>query len=106
VDTIPGLTESNARKRALVIESELNRQVLRVELGRIRLQTERIKHGYGWAHGGWKWAVPIVGFLLAKKFKQAPGLFAKSSLVMSALGGLWKVWQIARAKKPSPAPPR
>jgi hypothetical protein len=105
VDTIPGLTESNARKRALVIESELNRQILRVEFGRIHVHTERLKHGYGWAQGAWKWAVPVAGFLLARKFKHAPGVFTKSSFVMTALGALWKVWQIARAKHPGPASP-
>jgi hypothetical protein len=32
MDTITGLTQTNARKRALVLESELNRQVLRVDV--------------------------------------------------------------------------
>jgi len=55
----------------LTIESELHRQVLRVEVGRIRLQTERLKHGYGWAHGAWKWAVPVAG-MSATSDQQSP----------------------------------
>jgi hypothetical protein len=103
VDTIPGLRETNARKRALVLESALNRQVLRVEFARIRVHTERVKQGYGWAQGAWKWAVPVAGFLLARKFKHTPGVVAKGSFVMTALGALWKVWQIARGKHTGPA---
>ena len=106
MDTIPGLSQTNSHKRALVIESELNRQVLRVEFGRIRLQTERLKHGYDWAHHAWKWAMPLAGFLLARKFKGRGSPLAKGSFVVSALGTLWKIWRNARAKRSAHASPR
>jgi hypothetical protein len=106
VDTIPGLTETNSQKRALVMESQLNRQVLRLECGRIHAQVERIKHGYGWAQHAWKFALPLAGFLLAKKFKRTSRVAAKGSFITSALGTLWKVWQGFRAARSSAAPRR
>lgn len=106
MDTIPGLSKSNRCKRALVLESELNRQVLRVEFGRIRVQAERLKHGYGWAQGAWKWAVPVAGFLLARKLKRSGGFFAKGSFIMTALGSAWKMWRSVRARHSGPASPR
>ena len=66
MDPAPGLSALRDRKRELLVESELNRQLLRVEVGRIRFQTERLKRGYGWAHGAWKWVAPIAGFLFAR----------------------------------------
>jgi hypothetical protein len=87
----------------LLAESELNRQVLRVEFGRIRFQAERLKRGYGWAQGAWKWAAPLAGFFFARRFKKTSGAFAKGSLLVSVLGGLWKMWQAARSKDAEPA---
>jgi len=96
------LTKINSHKRALVLESELNRQILRLEFGRIHAQTERLKHSYGWAQGAWKWAIPIAGFLLARKFKRRVASPGKGSLILGSLGAAWKLFQAVRARHSGP----
>ena len=101
MDPAPGLSALRDRKRELLVESELNRQLLRVEVGRIRFQTERLKRGYGWAHGAWKWVAPIAGFLFARKLNKTGGAFAKGSSLLTAFGALWKAWDFLRTKAPA-----
>ena len=103
MDTVPGLKQIQTRKRELLLASELNRQVLRVEAGQLLFRVEQFKRGYGWAHRVWKWAAPLAGFLLARRFKRGAGVFAKGSLLVTALGTLWKVWETRQQKPRDPA---
>jgi hypothetical protein len=80
------------RKRELLLESELNRHVVRVEVGRIRCRVDVYRRRYGWAQSAWKWAVPVAGFLLARKFKNTAGVFAKGSMLLGAARSLWGYW--------------
>lgn len=86
-----GLDALQARKRDLLAESDINRQVLQLETGHVRFRIERFKHG--WLRRGWKWAAPVAGFVFAQKFKKAGGVFAKGSLALLALRKLWEAWQ-------------
>jgi hypothetical protein len=99
MDAIPGLKEIQLRKRELLLESEMNRQVLRVEAGRLRLWSEQFRRGYGWANNAWKWSAPLAGFLLARRFKKSAGLFAKGSLLLSILTAAWKAWEAMQDKR-------
>jgi hypothetical protein len=99
VDTVPGLKALQARKRELLLESELNRQVWRVEAGQLRLKVERLQRGYDWAQHAWGWAGPVAGFLLARKFKKTAGAFSGGSILLNALKSAWKFW--ASRRKPS-----
>jgi hypothetical protein len=99
VDTIPGLEELQARKRDLLQESELNREILRVELGQIRYRADQFQHGYGWAQNLWNWGGPVAAFLLARKFKKSKGAFAKGSMFITALRTGWKAWEFLRANR-------
>ena len=104
MDTIPGLTKLQPRKRELLLESELNRQVLRVELEGVRLQVERFKRGYGWAQGAWKWAAPLAGILLASKVKRHSTAATKGSFVVNVLGAAWNIWSSLRKRKREATP--
>jgi hypothetical protein len=104
VDTIPGLKELQARKRDLLQESELNREILRVELGQVRYRAEQVQHGYGWAQNIWNWGAPVAAFLLARKFKKSTGAFAKGSMLITALRTGWKAWELFRANRSKPHP--
>jgi len=60
------INELTARKRLLVLESELNRQTLTIQLGAIGQRTARFER---WASLGWK-AYPLLsaGFRMARGF--------------------------------------
>jgi hypothetical protein len=87
------LKELQARKRNLLVESDLNRQVLRVELERIRFRGEQFRRGYGWAHNIWKWGAPVAGLLFARRFKKTAGAFAKGSVLVNVARSLWRFWE-------------
>lgn len=106
MDTTPGLKAIQARKHELLLESELNRQVLRVECANIAIEVGRFRRGYEWAQRAWTWAVPLAGFLLARKKTKATGTFAKGSLLLTALRAGWKVWAAMRKGRTEPRPER
>ena len=106
MDTVPGLRALQARKRELLLESELNRQLLRVECANLAFHAGRFQRGYGWAQRAWTWATPLAGFLLARKQRKATGVFAKGSLVFTALRAGWKVWMAMRDARTEPRPER
>ena len=106
MDTAPGLKAIQARKYELLLESELNRQVLRVECGKLAFKAEKFRRGYAWAHNAWTWAVPLAGFLLARKRRKATRVFAKGSFLITALRAGWKVWTAMRDGSTEPRPER
>ena len=99
MDTVPGLRELEARRRELLLESELNRQVLRLELEQISIRVGEIKQRFGWAQNAWTWAAPIAGILLARKFKKTGHAFAGGSFLITAVQTGWKIWQSFRSKR-------
>jgi hypothetical protein len=92
------LTKLRERKRALQIESDLNRQVLVLEYEQLRLRTSRLKSGAGQFLLSWKWLAPVAGFLLARKFKRVGGFFSGGSLGWLLLRQLWQFVQNAPQK--------
>jgi hypothetical protein len=96
------LNALHARKRELLLESELNRQVLQVECARLALETDRLRRGYGLARGAWIAAAPLAGFLLARKRPKAAGAVAKGTLLFTALRAGWKVWSALRDGRSRP----
>ena len=102
MDTVPGLKELQTRKRDLLVESDLNRQVLRVEVEKLRFRAEQFRRGYGWAQNAWKWGAPVAGFLLARRFKRTAGAFAKGSLLVNLVQTIWRLWENS---KPGPLNP-
>ena len=102
MDTAPGLRALQARKHELLLESELNRQVLRVECGKLAFKTGQFRRGYAWAHSAWTWAMPLAGFLLARKQRKVAGVFTKGSFLITALRAGWKVWTAMRGARSAP----
>ena len=88
---IPGDKIVQARKRELLQESELNRQVLQLEWEQIRFRTETFRSG--WWRAGWKWVMPVAGFLVARKFKKSAGFFAQGSLGLFVLRKIWEAFR-------------
>ena len=99
MDTLPGLRELQERKRELLLESDLNRQSLRVECGKVRMRLEQFRRGYGIANVAWAWALPVAGLLFARKFKRTAGVVAKGSLLARTVRSLWKAWSFVRARR-------
>lgn len=102
MDTVPGLKELEARKRDLLLESELNRQTMRLELRTLRLRADQFQRGFGWVQHVWKLAVPLASFLFARKSRKSAGVFAKGSFLVSTAASLWKAWRAARGKPAQP----
>jgi hypothetical protein len=73
----------------------LNRQALRVEVMRVQLAVNRVRHGLSTGQSLWKWMAPVAGFLVARKFGQA-GAVAKSSAVLAIGKALWSAWRDRR----------
>jgi hypothetical protein len=100
MDTVPGLKPLQSRKRDLLLESELNRQALRLEIARLRLRGEQLRNGIATGQVWWKLAAPIAGFFIARRVSKGSGLVAKGSLLVSLLGTAWKFWS---GRKPADA---
>jgi len=97
VDTLKGMSPLQARKRELLLESEMNRQTLRLEFDHVATQVERVRSGWNWLPGGWRWLAPVASLALAWKFRKTAGLFAKGSMWLLLLRKLFEVWQETKA---------
>jgi hypothetical protein len=84
------------RKRDLLLESELNRQMLRLECHQVQMRFNRIRES--WVHNAWTWAAPLAGIILARRFNKSSGFLAKGSLVATLLHRAWDFWQRRRGK--------
>ncbi len=97
------MNELKQRRAALLLESELNRQALRVELLRAQMSVDRFRDGITSGQNLWKWVAPVAGFLLARKFGSAGGAVAKGSALIAAGRALWSAWRERRSRSTSSA---
>lgn len=106
--TPPGLKELDQRRTALLLESELNRQALRVEMLQARLSLDRLRSGLSSGQNLWRWLAPVAGFVLARKFGSAGGPVAKGSAIIAIGQALWTAWRDRRrrAEPPGESQPR
>lgn len=100
---LPGLKGIRARKRDLLIESELNRQIIRLEIEQVRFRAEQLKQNCGWLRSVWKWVPPLAGFFMAARRRKNEGGFAPGVGGAGLLGRLWEAWQ-SLGKKPGNRP--
>jgi hypothetical protein len=100
VDPFGALKEFEARKKDLLLESEINRQIIQLEVQQLRHRLESLKSRWTQAQSVWKWALPIAGFLFARKFNRTAGLFTMASGLIPTLRKLWRGWTEARTKGP------
>jgi hypothetical protein len=61
------MTPLEARKRELLLESNLNRKVLQLETGQWQMRAARWSNRFGKAHALGRMATPIAQFFLARK---------------------------------------
>jgi len=57
----PGLAELRQRKKELIIESDINRQILRIEVCQLRLKAMEWRRGLLSARTAYKWIAPLAG---------------------------------------------
>jgi len=100
MDPIPGLKALQSRKRDLLLESDLNRQGLRLEMARLRLRGESLSNSFARSQGWMKWVAPVAGFFVARRFARTPGVLSKGSMLISLAGTAWKLWSGFKAARP------
>ena len=76
-----------ARKQDLLLESDLNRQALVLELLQIRHRVSGL--GGGLLRSRWKFVVPLAGLLFVWKFRRL-GKFLTSGVGLLLLRKLWE----------------
>jgi hypothetical protein len=91
------MKELGERKRLLLVESEINRQILRLESQQVRMRVNDLRGT--WLQSAWAWSAPLAGFFVARKFIKSDGFFARSSALLALLTQLWGLWQRRRAKE-------
>ena len=85
-----------ARKQDLLVESAINRQILRLECEQLRFRAEGWRSQWTRAQDVWKWAAPIAGFFFARKFRPAAGAFTAAAGWIPPLRKLWAAWREKR----------
>jgi hypothetical protein len=89
------MTDLEARRAALLLESELNRQALRLEAARVQVSLQRLRAGVFSGPNLWKWVAPVAGFVLARKFGSS-GTAATGTALFSMGRALWNAWKDRR----------
>ena len=93
MDTVPGLRSIEQRKRDLVLESELNRQILRLQAGELSCHLDRFRGGLTSMRSLWKLAAVAGGVMAASRVTKSAGIFGKASSIVGIAGVAWKAWQ-------------
>lgn len=90
------MNELRQRRAALLLESELNRQALRLEALRAQVAVDRFREGLLSGQNLWKWVAPVVGFVVARRFGAAGSAVAKGSALVAVGRALWTAWRERR----------
>lgn len=93
MDTVPGLRSIDQRKRDLVLESELNRQVLRLQAGELNCHLDRFRGRLTSMRSIWKLAAVAGGVMAASRVTKSAAILGKASSIMGIAGVAWKAWQ-------------
>ena len=97
MDTVPGLRSIEQRKRDLVLESELNRQVLRLQAGELYCHLDRFRGGLTSVRSLWKMVAVAGGVMAASRVTKSAGIFGKATSMVGIAGVAWKAWQSWRS---------
>jgi len=97
VDTVPGLRSIEQRKRDLLLESELNRQVLRLQAGELNCHLDRFRGGLTSARSLWKMVAVVGGVIAAGRVTKSAGILGIASSIVGITGVAWKAWQSWRS---------
>lgn len=87
-----GLEELRQRKEELLLESEINRQIIAIEVSQLKLKAADWRHSLARAGTVYKWVAPIagvgLGFLTARKQARKAHLGARRNGHGDAAGKL------------------
>jgi hypothetical protein len=95
------IRELEARKRRLLVESELHRQTLVLECDNLSPVAAAIERGYDTVQSVmpyWKMAAPLVAWVLARRRRRS----TKKALLIKGMAGLqllrkgWRLWRAWR----------
>ncbi|HYV29366.1 MAG TPA: hypothetical protein VFA77_17670 [Candidatus Eisenbacteria bacterium] len=100
MDPFGALKQLERRKRDLLLESDINRQIIQLEVQQVRYRVEFLRSRWTRIQGVWKWALPFAGFLFARKFKKTAGVFTAASGLIPSFLKLWRGWAEGRTKVP------
>jgi len=87
------MNDLQARKKELLLESELNRQLLRLEADHLRVRVQQYQRASDWIETGWKWAAPVAGFLFARQISAKAAWLSKGSALFTLARRLWAAWR-------------
>ena len=97
MDTVPGLKTLQQRKRDLLLESELNRQVLRLQATELSAHLHRFGGGLTSLRSVWKLVAVAGGVMAASRVNKAAGILGKATSILGFAGVAWKAWQSWRS---------
>ncbi len=105
------LDDLDARKRALVLESELNRLKLRVEWRQVQAATAWVSDGVRACRQASPWLLrlaPLAGFFAARTFRRSGSVSGKLLRLARWIGPLHSLWKslAPSLEKLRPGPPR
>jgi hypothetical protein len=96
MDPFQDLKTLQDKKQKLLLECEVNRQVLGLEVEIIRLRIGQWKGGMSTLPDTWKLLAPLSGFLMAGRFKgkttRLLAIAAVGVVVATKLRGVWNLW--------------
>lgn len=79
------------RKRQLLLESQIHRQVTTLELEMLKIRLDRARGGLLALPRLWKVALPVAGFILASRLKRGAWFFTKGTVKLMALFKAWRL---------------
>jgi hypothetical protein len=88
---IENMTPLGQRRQQLLLESELHREVLGMQVDVLRLRLGQVGGGLRQYPGVWKYGLPVLGFLAAWRMKRRVAFLAKGSVGLLALIKAWRV---------------
>ena len=97
MDPQSAVSQLQSRKRDLLLESDINRQILRLECEKVRVRIESWTRNWDRVQGIWKWLAPVAGFVFARRFSKTAGAFTAASGWLPLLRKVWDAWRGRRS---------
>lgn len=88
-----------ARKKELLVISDLNRQILQLECAQLAHKVGLWQRRYDQVRGAWIWVAPLAGFLIARRGRRAGGLFARAASFAVLARRVWQGYQALKGKR-------
>ena len=86
----------SVRKNELLAACEIQRQMIGLEWGLVQLHFYRLQGAVQRIPKAWKWAAPLLGFIMARGLRRTPrraGWIPPKWVILSALWQGWRLWR-------------